>query len=80
MQKYITVYEVGCNTDIDQYRNVYLSPQPVADYEYSLITRFAHFSDLINYFDSYGMSEYENIQEFLIEALPLFNVKWGSVK
>ena len=60
------IYEKGCNTDIDFYRNLYVNkPKEKADYEYIMeydIETFANiFSEIENIY------EIENITSFFSE-------------
>ena len=74
----IKIFEVGCNSDIDQYSNLYLSKRGKEDYEYTREYEIDSFFDFIELIKELETTP-ENLYTFFKKIMPLFD-KHGFVK
>ena len=61
------IYEAGCNTDIDQYRNLFLNKPEIESFEYLVMYDIDYFEDMFRVIPN--LHEVENIREFMSEYL-----------
>lgn len=61
------IYEVGCATDIDEYRNLFLDKPDFESFEYLIEYDIDYFEEIFAKIKN--LHEVENIKSFLISAL-----------